>query len=798
MAKHDETVVDMFAGIGYFSLPLAVHSKPTKIIACELNPNAYDASHIVDVWSNDDTIEITWYEFSDAHSGVDGFSILWDQNSGTIPDMVMETSMPSDESPPLGDGDWYFHVRTVDNVGNWNSDAYHIGPFKIDTTPPTTTLLSPINDDWINDNTPTFTWTANDGLGSGVVLYWIQLSDQSDFSNLIENELVTSSSYTLSDALSDGTYHWRVIAKDAAGNWEYWDPISTWIINIDTIPPEAPRSLTASFTSSPHKSNTSNVYLFWDLSMDDGGGYNDVIAYCIYVVVNIDASPQDCNYIVPSGSGFYAVVGAGVGDENDYFYMVSAIDRAGNWGIIEEVKAGKYSIPLWAGDNYISIPLIQKDTSKDEVLMSIEGEYNRLWWYNAADGRHYKWYEEHQSYYLLTDINHKMGFYISVTDDQTLVVVGSVPISSAIKMHEDASWGNWVGYPAFSPITVEEAFHNFEINVLASFDNQDKVYISLGPEDELLQGNCYFVYINQIVNNHQNLDFAVEPVVFYSGFALTDLDKSYINDGDYYSIGTEIGELMEPPTFLDVIFEIPLTPKGELWTFYIDAFYQCQDCLEWFIIYYENPSDGSWVNILSITSDWTDDPSDTIPSHKFDFPKGLFNDYSSAYIRIQYYCPWDPFYDCIDVLHIDQMFIHTMSPGVWHIESQNSDIEFNSLDIMFDDVFSEPYGEISLSATIFNNGNLDFSQITIKFYDIQSESTSIPHGQTGMIIGEANIPVLHLIHQETFSIDALSSYTSSTTWYPQVIPGKIYVVVDFNTDEQDGIIADGYRQLIQS
>jgi tRNA wybutosine-synthesizing protein 2 len=37
----DEFVVDMFAGIGYFTLPMAVHSRPRKIIAIELNPNAY-------------------------------------------------------------------------------------------------------------------------------------------------------------------------------------------------------------------------------------------------------------------------------------------------------------------------------------------------------------------------------------------------------------------------------------------------------------------------------------------------------------------------------------------------------------------------------------------------------------------------------------------------------------------------------------------------------------------------------------------------------------------------------------
>lgn len=38
---HDDLVVDMFAGIGYFTLPMAVHSRPRKIIAIELNPVAY-------------------------------------------------------------------------------------------------------------------------------------------------------------------------------------------------------------------------------------------------------------------------------------------------------------------------------------------------------------------------------------------------------------------------------------------------------------------------------------------------------------------------------------------------------------------------------------------------------------------------------------------------------------------------------------------------------------------------------------------------------------------------------------
>ena len=36
-----EVVIDMFAGIGYFSIPMSVHSKPMKIFAIEINPEAF-------------------------------------------------------------------------------------------------------------------------------------------------------------------------------------------------------------------------------------------------------------------------------------------------------------------------------------------------------------------------------------------------------------------------------------------------------------------------------------------------------------------------------------------------------------------------------------------------------------------------------------------------------------------------------------------------------------------------------------------------------------------------------------
>ena len=42
IAEEGETVVDLFAGIGYFSIPLALHSPVERIYSVEINPVAYN------------------------------------------------------------------------------------------------------------------------------------------------------------------------------------------------------------------------------------------------------------------------------------------------------------------------------------------------------------------------------------------------------------------------------------------------------------------------------------------------------------------------------------------------------------------------------------------------------------------------------------------------------------------------------------------------------------------------------------------------------------------------------------
>ena len=41
LVNDDEVVIDMFAGIGYFSIPIGVHANPKHVYAIEINPNSY-------------------------------------------------------------------------------------------------------------------------------------------------------------------------------------------------------------------------------------------------------------------------------------------------------------------------------------------------------------------------------------------------------------------------------------------------------------------------------------------------------------------------------------------------------------------------------------------------------------------------------------------------------------------------------------------------------------------------------------------------------------------------------------
>ena len=117
-----------------------------------IDPIPSSSTHTVNIVSKDDTVDIEISGASDAGStGVDGFDTAWDQNDIWAVTMVkdQEETWTGGTFTATANGDWYFHIATVDNAGNWTGSA-HLGPFPIDTTAPQVSDVT-VNDTIITD-----------------------------------------------------------------------------------------------------------------------------------------------------------------------------------------------------------------------------------------------------------------------------------------------------------------------------------------------------------------------------------------------------------------------------------------------------------------------------------------------------------------------------------------------------------------------------------------------------------------------------------------------------------------------
>jgi len=172
-------------------------------------------------------MDIAWTDATDATSGLDGYSVLWDTTASTIPDQTkdIEEGVQSASSTALADDNsHYFHIRSVDNAGNWQSTV-HLGPFFIDTTPPTdptgVSSTSHTVSTWSSDNTVDIVWTdATDSasLLDGYSILWDTNSNTVPDPTKNIEEGVQSASST---ARADGNSHYfHIRSVDNIGNWQ--------------------------------------------------------------------------------------------------------------------------------------------------------------------------------------------------------------------------------------------------------------------------------------------------------------------------------------------------------------------------------------------------------------------------------------------------------------------------------------------------------------------------------------------------------------------------------------------------
>jgi subtilisin family serine protease len=138
---------------------------------------------------------------------------------------------------PLADGTYYWKVMARDEIGN-ESGWSMTRSFTIDTTPPTSpSPLSPSDGQAVGSQSVTLVWSQVDDV-SQPVAYTVSVSSSPDFSlDLRSSGWISSTSFSLT--LPEGTWFWRVMAKDAAGNASQWSSVRSFVLDIS--PPETPK-----------------------------------------------------------------------------------------------------------------------------------------------------------------------------------------------------------------------------------------------------------------------------------------------------------------------------------------------------------------------------------------------------------------------------------------------------------------------------------------------------------------------------------------------------------------------------
>ena len=175
--------------------------------------------HATGTWSNDSTITVQWTAGSD-NFALAGYSVLFDHSPSTLPDATIEVPAGPDPrsatSAPVTDGDdIYFHLRTCDLAGNC-THTVHLGPFLIDTVPPTTPagLNATAATDVLN-----LTWTTAVDAASGLAGYQVTFTQSATASLAGPPGPGASATSASSTKLTSGNWYAHIAAVDAAGNW---------------------------------------------------------------------------------------------------------------------------------------------------------------------------------------------------------------------------------------------------------------------------------------------------------------------------------------------------------------------------------------------------------------------------------------------------------------------------------------------------------------------------------------------------------------------------------------------------
>lgn len=290
------------------------------------------APHVPGAWSNQAEIIMEWSGAADelGGSGLAGYSVEWTSSPEESPDETVDVIQATDPhsfvaSP--GEGTWYFHLRVCDRAGiEANcSDAAHVGPFGIDTVPPSApgAVGSPSHGDGAPRSDPTIdlAWGAATDSLSGVDGYGLSLDGNASSACETTKDVEEGTLSVTTPPLADGIWYAHVCVVDEAGNWGPVVHGGPYVV--DATPPALPASVTSP-THGGGPSQAETIEVEWTPAADNVAG---VAGYGW----SFSSMPSWTCDQVADGDEIVLATSSMPLAEGDWYVHLCVVDRAGNW-----------------------------------------------------------------------------------------------------------------------------------------------------------------------------------------------------------------------------------------------------------------------------------------------------------------------------------------------------------------------------------------------------------------------------------------------------------------------------------
>jgi large repetitive protein len=314
--------------------------------------------------AGESSVALAWTAATD-DVGVTGYAVHRSTDASFTPSAatkVADTTSTSWTDPAVAAGTYTYKVVALDAAGN--ASAASTGATVTVLGPDTTAPGAPSGlTATVSGSDVALTWAAATD-DRGVTGYQVHRSDDPDFTPSAATKIgdVTARSFTDAD-VADGTYTYKVVALDAAGNVGAASAGVTVTLPLpDTTAPTTPGGVTATASGD-------DVTVSWSASSDAAG----VTGYVVHRSTNAAFTPSAATQVgTAAGTSF---LDTGLAD-GTYTYKVVARDAAGN----TSAASSGATVVVGAPPEPVTITLTpSEDTWVNQgAPTTVQGTFNQL------------------------------------------------------------------------------------------------------------------------------------------------------------------------------------------------------------------------------------------------------------------------------------------------------------------------------------------------------------------------------------------------------------------------------------